>query len=96
MTYKEPDFIQWIRNRYCDFCGGVDRWDGINDRPINTPFHLKTRGSGGGDFDNCITACTSCHIKYENNRNMKMSKKQLANELTASFKMWKLVKNVQI
>lgn len=86
MKYKEPDYIQWIKSRWCDFCGGQDRWDGINDLPICTPFHLKTRGSGGEDYHNTITACTKCHIKYENNREKKEFFKPLAEQLTKDYK----------
>jgi len=65
IKYDRPEYIQWIRNQFCTFCGGCDAWDGINDLPVNTPCHIKTRGSGGKDFNNTIPAYTKCHRIFE-------------------------------
>lgn len=98
IKYKNPDYIQFIRNRYCDFCGLADRWDDQRDLPINTPFHLKSRGSGGEDFYNTVTACLKDHILYEGNKKIKQEMKALAVELTQTYQskdFWSLVKKLQ-
>lgn len=65
IKYEQPDFIQFIRNQHCIFCGGRDHWDGVNDVPVNSPCHIKTRGSGGRDYNNVLPACTPCHRDFE-------------------------------
>lgn len=98
IKYKNPEYIQFIRNRYCDFCGLADRWDTQNDLPINTPFHLKTRASGGEDFYNTVTACLQCHILYEGKKKIKQDMKALAIELTQIYQsenFWNRVRKLQ-
>lgn len=92
--YKEPEYVAWIRNHYCAFCGGYDDYDGQNELPLNTPFHIKTRGSGGEDFDNLVASCSPCHTLYENNHDAKHSKYDLARKLTHEFKVQKASKEM--
>ncbi len=58
-------FFNFIRSQYCILCGKFDAWNDIDSKPVNTISHVKTRGSGGEDFNNCVPMCTFCHIKFE-------------------------------
>lgn len=83
-------FLRFIKRRYCDLhlkgCRGYDHWDGENGEPVSTVCHIKTRGSGGEDHNNVISACIICHSLFEN---WPKTKKQqwlpLAESLTKEF-----------
>jgi len=43
----------------------MDYWDGLNDSPRVTVSHIKTRGSGGRDWNNVVPMCFRCHAQFE-------------------------------
>lgn len=61
----QKEFFDWIRSQFCILCGGFDDWNGVDSVPLNTVSHIKTRGSGGADLDNCVPMCTKCHRVFE-------------------------------
>lgn len=58
-------FLEWIKRNHCCVCGTFDYVDPKSGDPIVTPSHVKTRGSGGCDFENVVPMCFRCHRKYE-------------------------------
>lgn len=84
-------YIYWIKRRYCDLhlpgCKGFDHWDGANAQPINTACHVKSKGSGGGERNNLITADLHCHRIFEDwPKEKKQAFLPLAQELTKEYR----------
>lgn len=40
-------------------------WDMEKGQWANTVSHVKTKGSGGKDFGNCVSMCFKCHRRWE-------------------------------
>lgn len=55
--YKDKKYIEWIKTWSCYICG-------VQGKHVD-PSHIKTRGSGGGDLNNVLPMCRSCHYRFE-------------------------------
>lgn len=80
-------FFEWIREQPCCICGS-GYWDIDKGMWRNTVSHIKTRGSGGQDLDNCVPMCliNFCHQEFElKTRQEKRELLDLAREFTRRF-----------
>ena len=95
IEYKDPEYIAWIRHQECIDCGGYE-YQLPNGDWQNTPSHIKTRGSGGEDYNNVVPMCLICHIKFENQvKSYKERYLKIAEKLTEEYIDQKLIENNQ-
>jgi len=86
-------FFEWVRSLPCCICGS-GYWDLDKGMWRNTVSHIKTKGSGGKDFDNVVPMCliNYCHQQFElKTRQEKQELVELANEYTRRFYEVKLL-----
>lgn len=85
---KDPQlerFFEFIRTGYCAVCFQCDYVDQFGN-PRVTVSHIKTKGSGGGDFNNVVPMCFRCHRKWEDSeKSNKLEMLAMAKELTDMF-----------
>jgi len=83
--WKNQEYADFISRMACVDCGeyhGVDRFG----NPRVDASHVKTKGSGGGEFKNLIPQCRRCHIKFETKtRDQKIEYIKLAEQFTEMY-----------
>lgn len=62
--WKHPEYAEWITRQECVDCGGFTGEDKYNVWRCDAS-HVKSKGSGGGEYNNLIPQCRACHIKFE-------------------------------
>lgn len=98
MTKNEKEYCQWIRLGPCVLCLGGD-WDEQRGEWHNTVSHVKSKGSGGGIFNNIVPMCIKCHRSYEDstkkNRKLLLEVAKQRTELWKSRNWWRNVRVLQ-
>lgn len=62
--WNHPEYAEWITRHECVDCGGYTGQDRFGEWRCDAS-HVKTKGSGGGEYNNLIPQCRNCHIKFE-------------------------------
>ena len=62
--WKHPEYAEYITRHECVDCGGYSEEDKYNVWRCDAS-HVKSKGSGGGEYKNLIPQCRKCHIKFE-------------------------------
>lgn len=78
-------FLDYIRSQFCITCGGIDVVNTYGEHRV-TVSHVKTKGSGGEYYNNCVPQCLRCHRLWEDS--VKANKEEMlkaAKEWTERF-----------
>ena len=58
---RAPKYVAWIRKQSCSMLGKiVNNYYHVCLGPVEAA-HLKSRGAGGGDRENCLSLCSFSH-----------------------------------
>ena len=83
--WKHPEYAEFITRQPCVDCGGYSGEDNFGTWRCDAS-HVKTKGSGGGEYNNLIPQCRICHQRFE--RLSKYKKREylkLAEQFTSDY-----------